>query len=117
MTQIKPQRIAALVQLLVLLAIAPPAQPVQAHCTISCQPASNNQLIRLARNNARAQNHPGNDQLFRALGSKDRNGSHADENAEERPGPTQHKQHQIDDTEQVALAGDGGRQNTTKNNG
>jgi len=41
MTQIKPQRIAALVQLLVLLAIAPPAQPVQAQCTISCQPAIN----------------------------------------------------------------------------
>ena len=41
MTQIKPQRIAALVQLLVLLAIAPPAQPVQAHCRISCQPAIN----------------------------------------------------------------------------
>ncbi|CAK28004.1 Hypothetical protein SynRCC307_1101 [Synechococcus sp. RCC307] len=80
-------------------------------------PASHQQLIGLGRNNARAQNHPGIDQLFRALGGKDRNGSHADENAEERTGPTQHKQHQIDAAEQVALAGDGGCQDTTKNNG
>ena len=56
------------------------------------------------------------DPLLRALRGKDGDGSHSDEHAEERAGPAQHDQDQIDAAQQVFPLSHGGCQDTTQNN-